>query len=167
MIPTPLRALGATLVTSLLFAVAPAALAATPKTCDKLHGRDLVTVIETSDTLIGEAFLTDRVLNAATGRRLYTYLNTSSAPAQPSLALPLRTLLSPAGALVGLFPLLGADGSQATDRLVAFVSSKGQTLDTANDGSIPAASITFTGNVVTWTDAGTAKSATIGTVAAR
>jgi len=56
---------------------------------DRRQRRRFVTVIEMSDTLIGEAFLTERVLNATTGRRLYTYLNTSSEPAQPSLAVPL------------------------------------------------------------------------------
>jgi hypothetical protein len=240
MTSAPLRALGAALLTSLLLAAAPAALAATPMTCDKLHGRDLVTgrgihvvrlklptiaprgrnagtedrtglfscrlpngpvhqlatdgqsyfkgqrntpvesttvtigtsagrfatVTETSNTLIGEAFLTDRVVNAATGHRLYTYLNTSSDPTHPSLAAPLRTLLNPTGTLVGLFPFLDADDNQKTDHLVAFVNSKGQALDTADDGSIPAASITLTGNVVTWTDAGIVKSATIGPVTA-
>jgi hypothetical protein len=240
MTSTPLRALGAALATSLLLAVAPAAWAATPKTCKKLHGRDLVTggaihvvrlklptiaphgpnagtedrtglfgcglpngpvhrlatsgrsyfkgqrntsvesatvrigasagrfiaVTEADETLMGEAFLTDRVVNVDTGRRLYTYLKTSSESTPPSLAAPLRTLLNPTGTLVGLFPLLDADDTQKTDRLVAFVNSKGQVLDTAGDGSIPAASIALTGNVVTWTDAGIAKSATVGPTAA-
>jgi hypothetical protein len=140
MTSAPLRALGAALLAGLLLAAAPAASAATPATCEKLHGKDLagsrairvvrlklatiaprghnagsedrsglfgcslpngpahrlaadgrsyfkgqrntpvesaiatvgtsagrfVTVIETDDTLIGETFLTDRVVNAAT-----------------------------------------------------------------------------------------------------
>jgi hypothetical protein len=240
MTSAPLRALGAALLAGLLLAAAPAASAATPATCEKLHGKDLagsrairvvrlklatiaprghnagsedrsglfgcslpngpahrlaadgrsyfkgqrntpvesaiatvgtsagrfVTVIETDDTLIGETFLTDRVVNAATGHRLYTYLNTSSDPALPSLAAPIRTLLNPSGTLVGLFPLLEANGNQHTDRLVAFLTSRGQTLDTAADGSIPAASISLKGSLVAWTDAGIAKSTSIGAVAA-
>jgi hypothetical protein len=232
----PLRSLGAALLAGLLLLAAPAALAAPPTTCNKLHGRDLVSgrvirvvrlslptiaprggnagiedrtglfgcrlpnarvhrlatdgrsyfkgqrstpvesavvrigasagrfvaLTEANGTLMGEAFLTERVVSAATGQRLYTYLNTSSESTHPSLAAPLRTLLNPVGALVGLFPLVDADGNQRTDRLVAFVNSQGQVLDTAADGSIPAASITLTGNVISWTDAGIVKSATIG-----
>jgi hypothetical protein len=117
------------------------------------------TVIEATNTLIGEAFLMDRVVNAATGGRLYIYLNTSSSPGTTSLASPLRTLLSPSGVLVGLFPLLGADGSQVSERLIAFASSRGQALDTAANDRISAASIALAGAAVTWTDAGLAKSA--------
>jgi hypothetical protein len=120
-----------------------------------------VAVTEGTNTLIGESFLTARVVDATTGQRRYTYLNISAAAAPPSLAPPLRTLLNPTGAVVALFPVVGADGSQTSDRLVAFTSPKGQVLDAANDGSIPAASITLAGNVVTWTDAGVTKSATV------
>ncbi len=122
----------------------------------------LVAVTEGTNTLIGESFLTARVIDATTGQRRYTYLNISAAAAPPSLAPPLRTLLNPTGTVVALFPLVGADGSQKTDRLVAFTNAKGQVLDTANDGSIPAASIALAGNVVTWTDSGVVKSATAG-----
>jgi hypothetical protein len=231
-----LRTLVVALLTSARLASASAAVAAAPKTCDKLHGRDLVTgrvvlvvrlrlptiaprghgagiedrtglfscrlpngpvhriatdgrsyfagqrktpvedsaarigtsagsfatITEATNTLMGEAFVTARVVDAATGRRLFTYLNTFSAEGQPSLVAPLRTLLNRAGTLIVLLPVFGADGSQKTDRLVVFTSSKGRVLDTADDGSIPSASITLTGNVVTWTDAGVAKSASIG-----
>lgn len=119
-----------------------------------------VTVIETLGTLMGETFLTDRVLSAANGRRLYTYLRTSSASTQPSLLAPLRTLLNSAGALVGLFPVFD-EGHQESERLIAYASSRGQVLDVAENGSIPAASITLTGDVVRWTDAGSLKTATI------
>jgi hypothetical protein len=118
------------------------------------------TAIETDSTLMGETFLTERVVNAATGRRLYTYLKISGSAA-PSLGAPLRTLLSPTGTLVGLFPLIDTDGMESTNRLIVFTGPHGQVLDNAASGGIPPASIALAGNAVTWTDAGTARSATI------
>jgi hypothetical protein len=231
---TSLRALAVAAVLGLLLGVAATVLAATPKTCGELHGRDIAasatirvvrlklprtsprgpspgieqrtglfacklpngpvdrlatdgrsyfhgqekapvesatvkigtsagqfaTVIETDSTLIGETFLTERVVNAATGQRLYAYLKISGSTV-PSLGAPLRTLLSPTGTLVGLFPSIDAAGMESTNRLIVFTGPRGQVLDTAAGGGIPPASIALAGNTVTWTDAGTARSATI------
>jgi hypothetical protein len=124
-----------------------------------------VTLTEADNTLMGEGFLTGWVIDAASGRRLYSYLKTSGSEL-PSRSAPLRTLLGPAGTLVGLFPLLSANATQTTEQLVAFTNSKGQVLDTAADGSIPPASITLIGNTVGWSDAGGVRSATIAPLAA-
>jgi hypothetical protein len=111
---------------------------------------------------------TDRVFNLASGRS-YIFWHSLLGGTKKEPAPPGKVLLNSQGQLAGVFvnppdsgPADYSDPAPGQSEVVVF-SADGtrQVLDTGPTGAIPQSALTFTDNVVRWTNGGQAKSATI------
>lgn len=129
---------------------------------------DFLLVRTRASNLTGDYFEQSRkVLNVRTGAS-YSYFH-SLQGGPPELAPPEILKLDPQGRLAGIFANNGSayDGANdyssppaGTAQVIAFAATgTSRVLDTAPIPAIPAASLMFKGGIVSWTNAGTAKTA--------